>query len=288
MQIPLIDPLLLKSFIAVVESGSFTRAGERVFLSQSTVSQQLKRLEDQLGCSLLDRSGRYIVPTLQGERLLEHARQILKLMGTMVEELQEGDVQGEIRLGVPEDFASHPLTPLLGRFIQTSRRIRLSVTSDLSHRLWQQFCDGEHDLVLIKQRPGHTIGQACWPEPLSWIDSADTPAYGQDPIPLVVFPAGGLYRDEMMHAIESAGKRWRICYSSTSLESIRAAVSHGLGISLIPTRLALPSHQCLTAAQGFPALPALELVLHVRRDAPHTVQQLASQLQALCQQVMSA
>ena len=286
MQMPLIDPLLLKSFVAVVESGSFTRAGERVFLSQSTVSQKLKRLEDQLGCELLDRSGRYIAPTPQGERLLSHARQILKMMGEMVEELREGDWQGEIRLGVPEDFASHSLTPLLGRFIQTGPTTRLNVTSDLSHRLWQQFSAGEHDLVLIKQRPGHTVGQACWPEPLAWIDSANTPVYMQDPIPLVVFPVGGLYRDEMMHAIESAGKRWRICYSSTSLESIRSAVSHGLGVSLIPARLAQSTHQILTPGQGFAALPALELVLHIRRDAPQRVQQLASQLQTLCQQVM--
>lgn len=283
----LLDPVLLKSFVAVVESGSFTRAGERVHLSQSTVSQHLRRLEEQLGAELLDRSGRYVVTTESGTRLLGYARRLLALMEDAVEEVREGQAQGEIHIGVPEDFASDLLTPLLGAFAREYPAIRLEVTSGLSNTLWQQFCEGSYDLVLFKQRQGHTAGSAAWPEPLAWLDSQGTPTFACDPVPLVVFPVGGLYRDEMIHTLESMGRRWRISYSSESLASIRSAVANGLGISLLPTRLALPEHRILGAAEGFPALPPLELVLHRRVDLPHRVQDLANRLEELCTKVMS-
>ncbi|SMF49316.1 LysR substrate-binding domain-containing protein [Pseudogulbenkiania subflava] len=283
---PMLDPVLLKSFVAVVESGSFTRAGERVHLSQSTVSQHLRRLEEQLGSELLDRSGRYVVTTESGARLLGYARRLLALMEDAVEELREGQVQGEIHIGVPEDFAGDLLTPLLGAFAREYPAIRLEVTSGLSNTLWQQFCAGSYDLVLVKQRQGHTVGTAAWPEPLAWFDSLDTPTGQRDPLPLVVFPAGGLYRDEMIHALESGGRRWRISYCSASLASIRSAVASGLGVSLLPARLALSGHRCLGEQEGFPPLSPLELVLHRRPDVPQRVLDLADRLQAACDEVM--
>lgn len=285
---PMLDPVLLKSFVAVVESGSFTRAGERVHLSQSTVSQHLRRLEEQLGSELLDRSGRYVVTTESGTRLLGHARKLLTLMEEAVAELHAGEVQGEIRLGVPEDFAADLLTPLLAAFARDNPAIRLEVSSGLSNTLWQQFCAGGHDLVLVKQRQGHTVGDAAWPEPLAWLDSREHPTWQRDILPLVVFPVGGLYRDEMIHALESSGRRWRIAYSSASLASIRAAVASGLGVSLLPARLARADQHSLTPAQGFPALPPLELVLHSRPEVPQRVRDLAQRMIALCDTVMQA
>jgi DNA-binding transcriptional LysR family regulator len=281
----LIDPLLLKSFVAVVESGSFTRAGERVHLSQSTISQQLKRLEEQLGCELLNRSGRYVVTTENGERLLGYARRILGLMEEVVEELRKGHAQGEVHIGVPEDFASDLLTPTLGAFARAHPSIRLEISSGLSNTLWQQFCAGDYDLVLVKQRPGQFVGHAAWPEPLAWFDSLSEPTYERDPLPLVVFPVGGLYRDEMIHALESAGRRWSIGYSSASLASVRSAVADGLGVSVLPSRLALPGHRRLGVAESFPELAPLEIALHLRPDAPRRVIDLAEQLTRLCAQV---
>ncbi|AXK38977.1 LysR family transcriptional regulator [Crenobacter cavernae] len=282
MTTTLIDPLLLKSFVAVVESGSFTRAGERVHLSQSTVSQQLRRLEEQLGCQLVDRGGRYVVATDDGERLLGYARRLLGLMDEAVEQLREGHAEGEVRIGVPEDFASDALTPALAAFARAHPAIRLEVTSGLSNTLWRQFCSGDYDLVLVKQRPGHAPGHAVWPEPLAWLDSLAEPTHERDPLPLVAFPPGGLYRDEMIHSLESVGRRWRIGYSSASLASIRSAVADGLGVSVLPSRLALPGHRRLGADEGFADLPALELALHLRADVPRRVIELAERLKTLC------
>ncbi|MFC6670182.1 LysR family transcriptional regulator [Marinobacterium aestuariivivens] len=160
-----LDPVLLRSFVAVVESGSFTRAGDRVHLSQSTVSQQIRRLEEQLGCALLDRHGRYVATTEQGQHLLGYARRLLNLMNEAVEQLQQGQRQNELRIGVPEDFAAERLTPTLAGFARDHPDTRLEVTSDLSSRLWQQFSAGAFELVLVKQRRGQAPAQACWPEP---------------------------------------------------------------------------------------------------------------------------
>lgn len=279
---PTLDPVLLHSFVAVVESGSFTRAGERVHLSQSTVSQQIRRLEEQLGCALLDRRGRYVVATEQGQHLLGYARRLLNLMHEAVEQIQAGDNPGELRIGVAEDFAAERLTPTLAAFAKAHPNIRLEVTSDMSARLWQQYRAGAFELILIKQRRGQAPAQASWPEPLEWFDSARAPTRLQDPLPLVMFPAGGLYRDEMIHALESAGRRWRVSYLSASLASIGAAVADGLGISLLPRRLAHPGHQRLTPAQGFIAPASVELALHYPSPAPARVQDLASRLVSLC------
>lgn len=283
---PILDPVLLRSFVAVVESGSFTRAGDRVHLSQSTVSQHLRRLEEQLGSELLDRSGRYVVTTESGARLLVHARKLLSLMEEAVREMQHDQAHGEIRLGVPEDFASGPLMPLLASFVRDYPALRLEVSSGLSNTLLQQYSTGSFDLVLAKQRQGHTKGEAAWSEPLAWFDSHQLPSWQRAPLPLVVFPVGGLYRDEMIHSLESQGRRWQIAFSSASLASVRAAVAHGLGVSLLPRRLADETHHLLSSTEGFAPLPPLELVLHYRSEAHPLIHLLASRLIKLCEDLM--
>jgi DNA-binding transcriptional LysR family regulator len=277
-----LDPVLLRSFVAVIESGSFTRAGERVHLSQSTVSQQIRRLEEQLGCTLLDRRGRYVQASEQGQHLLGYARRLLHLMHEAVEQIQAAENPAELRIGVAEDFAAERLTPTLAAFAKAHPNIRLEVTSDLSSRLWQQFGAGAFELILIKQRRGQATAQASWPEPLGWFDSVRAPTQLQDPLPLVMFPPGGLYRDEMIHALESAGRRWRISYLSASLASLRAAVADGLGVSLLPSRMAHPGHLRLTPEQGFIAPGSIELALHYQSPAPARIEDLAKRLIRLC------
>ena len=102
----MLDLDLLRSFVSVVDSGGFTRAGERVHRTQSTVSQQIKRLEDDVGRPLLIRSGKTVTPTEDGERLLSYARRILALAGEARDMLARPEAEGVVRLGIPEDFAA--------------------------------------------------------------------------------------------------------------------------------------------------------------------------------------
>ncbi|MGL4915432.1 MAG: LysR family transcriptional regulator, partial [Aeromonas allosaccharophila] len=148
----MLDPLLLRSFVAIIDTGSFTRAGERVHLTQSTISQQIRRLEQQLGCPLLDRAGRQVVATAEGEKLLGLARRILALLAQAEEQVTEGSVA--LSLGVPEDFAAGAITPVLAAFARDYPEVRLEVQSGLSHEIWQRFAAGELDLALVKQTRG--------------------------------------------------------------------------------------------------------------------------------------
>ncbi len=286
MQPSSIDPTLLRSFCAVAETGSFTRAAQGVHLTQSTVSQQIRRLEEQMGCTLLDRSGRHVECTLEGERLLAYAQRILALMDEAVEQLA-GATEAVLRIGVPEDFAGHALMPALGALARSQPQLRLELTSGLSQAIWQQLQAGELDLAIVKQRSGSTPGMARWPEPLAWIDSARHPCRGMDPLPLVVFPQGGLYRSEMTHALDAAGRRWRLAYVSASLASLEAAVEQGLGISLLPRRLVGPGHRLLDGMAGFAPVPDVEVALHVRAQLSAPGRRLAERLCEVCEALLS-
>ncbi|MDU2875545.1 MAG: LysR family transcriptional regulator, partial [Pseudomonas aeruginosa] len=222
----MLDLVLLRTFVSVVDTGNFTRAGEHLHLTQSTVSQQVIRLEQNLGCRLLDRSQRQVLPTEEGERLLGYARRLLRLSDEASEALSPAHGDGVLRLGVPEDLAGEVLMPVLTRFTEERPRLRLEVESGLSHHLLRLYRSGELDLLLVKQWGADSDCHARWAEPLGWFGSAARP-FGEgspeEPVPLVVFPVGALYRQEMIHALESIGRRWRIGYSSASLASLVAA-----------------------------------------------------------------
>ncbi|MGL4504100.1 MAG: LysR family transcriptional regulator, partial [Aeromonas sobria] len=253
----MLDPLLLRSFVAIIDTGSFTRAGERVHLTQSTISQQIRRLEQQLGCPLLDRAGRQVVATAEGEKLLGLARRILALLAQAEEQVTEGSVA--LSLGVPEDFAAGAITPVLAAFARDYPEVRLEVQSGLSHEIWQRFEAGELDLALVKQTRGQGSPLASWREPLVWVDSRDWPAREREPLPLVVFPSEGLYRQQMTEALDGLGRRWRTAYVRASLASLQGAVSAGIGVSLLPKRL-MPADQ--VALTQWPKVAPVELALH--------------------------
>ncbi|MBM0282446.1 LysR family transcriptional regulator [Pseudomonas chlororaphis] len=277
------DPVLLRSFVAVVDCANFTRAAERLHLTQSTVSQQVRRLEESLDCQLLDRDQRRVVATAEGERLLGYARRILALNEEASDVLLHQQSEGVLRLGVPEDFAAERLMPLLSRFGQDHPGVRLEVTSGLGPELTRLYRRGEFDLLLVKQMGASDDCLASWPEPLCWVDSRATPAFGRDPLPLVAFPVGGLYRHEMLHHLEVGGWRWRIGYSSASLASVCSAVAAGLGISLLPVRVVGAGHRVLGAASGLPDIQGVRLALYGSSGLSRAGKALESQLLELCE-----
>lgn len=276
------DPVLLRSFVAVVDCGNFTRAAERLHLTQSTVSQQIRRLEEAVACQLLDRDQRRVVATAEGERLLAYARRILALHEEAADVLINQQSDGVLRLGVPEDFASERLMPLLSAFVVAYPRVRLEVTSGLGPELQRQYRAGEFDVLLVKQMGDSADCLASWPEPLCWVDSRSTPSLGRDPLPLVAFPVGGLYRNEMLQHLEVGGWRWRIGYSSASLASVCAAVAAGLGVSLLPLRVVQAGHVVLGVDSGLPVVQGVRLALYAPGGLGEAGQCLQSELYDLC------
>ena len=284
----MLDLELLRSFVSVVDSGGFTRAGERVHRTQSTVSQQIKRLEDDLGQPLLNRTAKDVTPTEAGERLLSYARRLLSLAEEARDVLSRPGNEGAIRLGVPEDFAAYRLTRLLASFSRSRPGLRLDVRVDQSTYLRRDLERGELDLALFKRSAGEKGGIAVWPERVHWVTSKTHPIDAEiRSVPLIGFPTGCLYRARAIHAIESAGRAWHMAYTSSSLTGIQAAVAAGLGLSILSEIAIQADHRVLTAKDGFAPIDKTEVALVASPDASPATLRLAARLAEFCNTVQA-
>ena len=279
---------LLRSFVSVVDSGGFTRAGERVHKTQSTVSQQIKRLEDDVGRPLLNRSGKTVVPTEDGERLLSYARRMLSLAEEARDVLARPSDEGAVRLGIPEDFAAYRLTELLAGFARARPGLRLDVRADQSANLRRELERGELDLALFKRAAGEKGGIAVWPERVHWVTSKTHPRDTRTgSVPLIGFPSGCLYRAGAIHALESAGRSWHMAYTSSNLSGIQAAVAAGMGLSILSEMAIQADHRVLTAREGFSPIDKTELALLAAPEASPATLRLADKLAEFCDTVQA-
>ncbi|WP_043351830.1 LysR substrate-binding domain-containing protein [Methylobacterium sp. B1] len=254
---------LLRTFVAIVDNGSFTRAAQRLSLTQSTVSLQIKRLEDGLARRLFDRDGRDLQLTPEGEILLTYARQILRLGAEALSRLRESDVSGVVRLGTPEDFATTHLSEVLACFARTHPQVALQVQCDFTVNLLADFAKGRYDLILFKREPqGPSGGTKVWREVLDWVASPRLVTETGGPIPLILAPAPDVYRKRALSALDAAGRDWRIVYTSPSLAGLQAAVQAGLGVTVLPTEMIPADMVSVSARLQLPKLPDTEIVLY--------------------------
>jgi len=284
----MLDLELLRSFVSVVDSGGFTRAGERVHRTQSTVSQQIKRLEEDVGQPLLNRNGKDVTPTEAGERLLSYARRLLSLAEEARDVMARPGSEGAIRLGVPEDFAAYRLAKLLAAFSRSHPALRLDVRADQSTHLKRDLERGELDLALFKRAAGEGTGIAVWPERVHWVTSKSRPRdTSTGSVPLIGFPAGCLYRSRAIHALESVGRAWHMAYSSSSLAGIQAAVAAGMGLSILSEIAIQADHRVLTAKDGFAPIDRTEVALVAAPEASPATLRLADRLAEFCNTVQA-
>ncbi|HYC05862.1 MAG TPA: LysR substrate-binding domain-containing protein [Azospirillaceae bacterium] len=250
-----LDIDLLRAFVVIADLGSFTRAGERLLRNQSTLSLQIKRLEEALGKRLLERNAKGVRPTPEGEQVLGHARRILELNDELVARVQEPALEGLVRLGTPEDFATAHLPNVLARFARAYPRVSLEVTCDLTLNLLERFHAGAFDLVLVKREPSRAgAGTRVWREPLVWVAAAHHEPADDGALPLVVSPEPCVYRKRATEALDRSGRSWRVAYSCGSLVGQLAAVRAGLGMTVLPKEM-VP--QGLTVFDGHGFLPDL-------------------------------
>ena len=267
----------------MVDAGGFTRAGERVHRTQSTVSQQIKRLEETIGRELLQRNGRRVALTDEGERLLSYARRLLALAAEARDVVCRPANDGVVRLGIPEDFAAYRLAQMLSEHLKSRPNLRLDVHCDLSVDLRRALDCGDLDLALLKRTAGEGACIAAWPERLRWVTSRQHPVAAiAESVPLAVFRQGCLYRNRAIHALEAAGRGWHIAYSSSNMAGIQAAVSAGLGISILPDVAIRPEHRILGREEGFEAVDNTEIVLIAAPDATPAVRRVADLLADFC------
>jgi DNA-binding transcriptional LysR family regulator len=288
MERAMLDLELLRSFVSVVDAGGFTRAGERVHRTQSTVSQQIKRLEDDIGQPLLNRTGKDVIPTDAGERLLSYARRLLALAEEARDVVARPGTEGAVRLGIPEDFAAYRLAKLLATFSRSRPGLRLDVRSDQSVFLRRDLERGELDLALLKRGAGEKDAIAVWPERVHWVTSKTHPVHATEgSVPLIGFPAGCLYRARAIHALESAGRSWHMAYTSSGLAGIQAAVAAGLGLSILSEMAIQADHRVLTAKEGFAPIDKTEVALVAAPSASPATLRLADRLAEFCDSIQA-
>jgi DNA-binding transcriptional LysR family regulator len=239
-----LDTITLQCFLAVADTGSFTRAAERVGRTQSAISQQIAKLEFITNKPLFHR-GKSLSLTNDGELFLGYARKIFELQREVLDRFREPDLEGDIRFGLPEDFATVVLSDVLIDFSRLHPRVFLSVQCDLTLNILNEFNKGKCDVVLLKTHQPETLPKAVniWGEAVQWIAKEDfSPLFLQDSIiPLVLSPQPCVYRENMIQALENAGIRWRVVYESPSYAGKMAAVKAGLGITAIQ-RTMIPNY----------------------------------------------
>ena len=284
----MLDLELLRSFVSVVDAGGFTRAGERVHRTQSTVSQQIKRLEEEIGQPLLFRNGKDVTPTEAGERLLSYARRLLSLAEEARDVVTRPGNEGAVRLGVSEDFAAYRLAKLLAAFSRSHPGLRLDVRADQSANLKRDLERGELDLALFKRSAGEKGAIASWPERVHWVTSKSHPRDTRiGSVPLIGFPSGCLYRAGAIRALESAGRSWHMAYTSSNLSGIQAAIAAGMGLSILSEIAIQAEHRVLTARDGFAPIDRTEVALVASPDASPATLRLADRLAEFCETVQA-
>jgi len=229
-----LDPRLLRAFVAIADAGSFTAAADRLHMTQSTMSQQIARLEEAIGRELVDRAARPVRLTVTGERLLGHARRILALQNEVLTLVAETSGTTSVRIGMPDDIATPEMARVFAAFTKRHKEARLDVTTGLRSDLTRRYRSGELDIVVLKEDAPGEDSWASFEEPIAWFTAPDTVNALPDPIPLVTFPPGGLYRDAMFERLERERRRWYIAFTSASLRNVLMAVEAGLGLSLLP------------------------------------------------------
>ena len=271
-----LDVDLLRAFVTVVETGSFTRAAALLGRTQPAVSLQIRRLEDQLRSPLLDRKGKGVGLTTEGAALLPQARRLLRLNDEIVSTLGDGDLEGEVRFGAPEDIATMHLPGILGAFARSHPRIKLSVTCDYTANLLDQMSRGMLDLALIKREPvGPELGVRVWREPLVWV-ALDASIVEASPLPLIIAPAPDIYRKRALSALAGAGVAFRASFTSPSLAGQMAALRAGLGVGVLPAAMA--PRDLTVLGSPLPALTDSEIALVSARGAAGPAALLAQEV----------
>ncbi|WP_341987518.1 LysR substrate-binding domain-containing protein [Azorhizobium sp. AG788] len=265
----LLDTDHLRTFVAIAETGSFTKAADVVHKTQSAVSMQMKRLEDRVARPLFARDGRASRLTQDGERLLDYARRIVKLNLEAVSVFADDMLSGRVCLGVPDDYADRYLPDIMARFSRTHPSVELTVVCAPSATLNEQISTGAIDLAIITATDitGRNA-QVIRRERLLWVGSLRHSAHLETPTPLALGQPSCQWRDVAVTRLNSAGRPHRILYSSPNHGAVSAAVLAGLAVSVFPESALRPGMRVLGPADGFPPLPPCDIGLLRNRHEP--------------------
>ena len=275
-----LDMDALRSFALGIELGSFSRAADRVGRSASAVSEQMARLEAQVGKPLLRKQGRGLAPTDAGEAMLGYARRLLELNDEALSTVRGADLDGWVRLGLPQDFAEQWLPEVLGRFTRQHPRVRVEARAERISELAERIGTGRLDLALTWGDPEGPHAERLADLPICWIGPAHRSLAWNagETLPLIAFEPPCRFRSAGVAALDAAGVPWRLAFTTPSLAGLWAAVAAGLGVSLrTPAGLPASVRVLRLNEQPLPRLPRIALSLLAADAEPsQAVARLAS------------
>ncbi|MGH1428503.1 MAG: LysR family transcriptional regulator [Arenicella sp.] len=232
---------LLRSFVTISDLGSFTQAADRLAKSQSSISLQIKKLEELIGQEVFSRQGHNFELTKSGETLLPFAKEILKLHDRALGELSGKELMGKVRLGIPSEFALRLLPRIVGDFSRKNPKVTLEVVCDLSRNLRNGLELNKYDLILaILDDPQPSDGESIIVDELVWACSAEGYSRKTFPVSLIAAPDGCIYRKRAIERLQQSGVPWSITYTIMDIAGITSAVEEGLGITVL-ARKTLPN-----------------------------------------------
>ena len=256
---PSIDTDVLRTFVAIADQGGFTRAGETVNRTQSAVSMQMKRLEeDVLERKLFERDGRQVRLTPEGQVLLGYARRILKLHSEVFNTLREPHMVGLVRIGTPDDYVMRFLPGILKQFSKAYPLIQIEMHCEASTVLMQR---RDLALTVISREPGNDLGELLRTERMVWAASPCFCVEEHDALPLAVSGDECLYTHWARAALDAAGRDYRLAYHSSNGAAILAVVSAGLAAMVSMESLVTDDLRVLGGDEGVPPLPSMNLRL---------------------------
>jgi DNA-binding transcriptional LysR family regulator len=265
----LLDIDQLKTFVAIADTGSFTKAADLVHKTQSAVSMQMKRLEERLGRPVFERDGRQSKLSEDGEKLLDYARRIVRLNLECLATFGDVDLTGRVRLGVPDDYADRYLPEILARFSRSNPRVEVTVVCEPTPMLSERVHAGDLDLAIIThvEAKGY-VSEIVRVEQLLWITSTRHCVHEETPLPLALGRPTCNWRQSATEAMERINRPFLVLYSSWNSNAVGAAVLAGLAVSVLPESAVRQGMRVLGPSDGFPALPSCNIGLMRNRHEP--------------------
>lgn len=257
-----LDGDLLRTFVAVADSGNFTRAGEQVGRTQSAVSMQIKRLEESVGEPLFAREARGVRLSAKGSQLLPNARRIVALFGETAALMNAHALDGRVRIGIPEEYGQPVIARALHAFSKLHPNVEITVSFGCSADNLARVKAGELDLAVIFEWQDFSEGEILMTDPTVWVTSEQHFPHEQSPLPIALYGSSGWCRDFALKSLENRGIDYRIAYTSDTSGGLKLAVTSGLAVAPI-SRSNIPAGcRELTLADGFGDIDTSHVVLH--------------------------
>jgi DNA-binding transcriptional LysR family regulator len=279
--LPLLDLDVLRTFIAIAETGSFTAAANSVFRTPSAVSMQIKKLEETLRRPVFSRDARSVSLTTDGEILLGYARRLIALNREAVSKFIVPDIAGVVRLGSPDDYGERILPHVLKRFAQSHPSIAVDVVIDQTANLRRRMVDRELDITLFTVCHNiHADAEILLTEPIVWGGAKGGCAHLREPLPLSLWEEGCAWRANALEALGRIGRDYRVAYMSAHTAGQRAAILADLAVAPLPKSFIGDDIVALGPDEGLPELANYNLAMIVSSEATAPVKAAADHIRA--------